>query len=140
MREWKNNEKGMTLIELLAAVAILTVVLSLFATFFIQSSLFTKKNEEAMEATSYVRLVLDELRGNPHSLYSACGVQSFQAGSFPYICEEGSFFESDQFEVRLVVDEVPAIQNETPAYEVKIEIYQSGKKRTETYGLIEVSS
>lgn len=43
-----DNQKGMTLLEVLLSIVILTIVLTSFAGFFSQSALFVKKNEEKM--------------------------------------------------------------------------------------------
>lgn len=43
-----DNQKGMTLLEVLLSIVILTIILTSFAGFFSQSALFVKKNEEKL--------------------------------------------------------------------------------------------
>lgn len=63
-RTWIKNETGLTLIELLGSITILSIVIMTFLAFFIQSAKSTKVSEQMMDATyatqQYVETVYHE--------------------------------------------------------------------------------
>lgn len=72
--KWKlQNEKGMTLVELLIAIVLLGIVLVSFMSFFTQSAKFTAHNNEKLTAVQVAEDVIAEVRqGNlniPSSKY-----------------------------------------------------------------------
>ncbi|MEH7156909.1 type II secretion system protein [Neobacillus drentensis] len=58
-----HSQKGLTLVEVLVSIVLLAVVLTSFLSFFTQSALFTKKNEQKLEtmatAQKYINLIED---------------------------------------------------------------------------------
>jgi len=58
------NEKGFTLVEILAAMTILVIVLISFFTMFSQSALFTRSNEETLRATNLANRAMDIMRAD----------------------------------------------------------------------------
>lgn len=56
------NQKGFTLLELLLSILILTIILVSFMTFFSQSSLFIKKNDEKFNAANTAQYVINMLQ------------------------------------------------------------------------------
>jgi|GEM_PF-3378776 len=57
-----NNQKGFTLVEVLASMVILFIILMTFSGVFSQSALFTQATEESLQATTLVQRVVDEIR------------------------------------------------------------------------------
>ncbi|SHN08345.1 type IV pilus modification PilV family protein [Gracilibacillus kekensis] len=49
--KWIKNEKGLTLVELLASIVILSIIVAAFLTFFINSARTTNVAEEVVDAT-----------------------------------------------------------------------------------------
>jgi prepilin-type N-terminal cleavage/methylation domain-containing protein len=66
-RRWRNkvlvkkldNQRGLTLLEVLLSIVILTIVLTSFAGFFSQSALFVKKNEEKLSTSQTAQQVVN---------------------------------------------------------------------------------
>lgn len=56
------SSQGMTLVELLAAIALLGIVLVTFMTFFVQSAKFTAHNQETLTAVQVAEEIVAELR------------------------------------------------------------------------------
>ncbi|WP_243292072.1 type II secretion system protein [Bacillus sp. FJAT-47783] len=149
MINWKFDESGVTLVELVASITILFIVLSVFATFFTQSALFTKKNEEAISAVNLARLVLEEVREN-HSVipFKTAEYETFNKGDTPhisYVTEDGTFLANEKLRLKLFVEVVTDKQNgesmNLGAYKITIYIVnKKGEIVTDTYGLIEVTS
>lgn len=139
MNVWE-NDKGFTLIEILVSITILSVVLVVFASFFTQSALFTKKNEKEIVALNLARLALEELRQNPQSFSNNEMVfEQFNMEGKPFVSAvkgDGTFQQYDQYRLRLIVTPV----SDMNTYQVKVQILTNdGVTLTETYGLIEVS-
>lgn len=62
MKSHKGNEKGMTLVEILAALVILGIVFIGFMTIFPQMTNFNEKTESKLETMNLARNKLDEIR------------------------------------------------------------------------------
>ncbi|MEH7381981.1 prepilin-type N-terminal cleavage/methylation domain-containing protein [Bacillus sp. JJ1533] len=58
------NEKGVTLIELVASIAILTIILLSFMSFFIMSAKYNGVSSDKMTATNIAREVQEEFKIN----------------------------------------------------------------------------
>lgn len=67
MKSLMQNEKGLTLVELLAALVILGIVLVSVMSFFTQSAKFTASNHETLTAVQVGEEVVSKVR-NIHSL------------------------------------------------------------------------
>ena len=59
-----HNEKGFTLVEVLASLTILFIVFISFFTIFTQSALFTRSNEETLQATNLANRAMDVMRSH----------------------------------------------------------------------------
>ncbi|MCJ1908635.1 type IV pilus modification PilV family protein [Planococcus ruber] len=68
-----NSQKGLTLVEILAATVILGIVLISFMSFFAQSAKFTVHNSEKLTAVEVAEDVMGEIRQGktaiPHNKY-----------------------------------------------------------------------
>lgn len=62
MKSFFHNEKGMTLVELLAALVLLGIVLVTFMSLFTQSAKFTAHNQETLTAVQVGEEVVAEVR------------------------------------------------------------------------------
>jgi prepilin-type N-terminal cleavage/methylation domain-containing protein len=60
-----NNEKGVTLIELLASIVILSIILLSFMTFFTNSFQYNAISSDKMKATNIAREVQEDFKVNP---------------------------------------------------------------------------
>jgi prepilin-type N-terminal cleavage/methylation domain-containing protein len=59
-----HNQKGLTLLEVLLSIVILTIVLTSFAGFFSQSALFVKKNEEKLSTSQTAQQIVNLIEVN----------------------------------------------------------------------------
>lgn len=75
-----NNEKGLTLLEVLLSIVLLVIVLTTFASFFSQSAMFVKKNEDKFSSTQtaqqVVNLIEQELSKSELANSSECQMLS----------------------------------------------------------------
>jgi len=62
VKKYLQNEKGLTLVEILAAVVILAIVLVSFSNFFLQSAKHTKYNNEKLTAVQVAEEVIADVR------------------------------------------------------------------------------
>jgi len=60
------NEKGLTLVEILAAIVILAIVLVSFSSFFLQSAKHTKYNNEKLTAVQIAEEVIADVRSEEY--------------------------------------------------------------------------
>jgi len=58
----RNNEKGFTLVEVLASMVILFIILTTLLGVFAQSATFTKTNEETLLATNLASVAMEAVR------------------------------------------------------------------------------
>ena len=66
LKRYTNNDKGLTLIEILAAVVILSIVLVTFTNLFLQSAKHTKFNNEKLTAVQVAEDVVAKVRANEY--------------------------------------------------------------------------
>lgn len=66
MSKHELNEKGLTLIEIIITVVLLSIVLTAFFTFFIQSTQYSKFNEEKLTSVQVAEDVVAKIR-NMHN-------------------------------------------------------------------------
>ena len=66
-----NNQSGFTLLEVLAAITILSIVLITFFSFFSQGILFSSKNEDKIVAVNLARDVLGVIKTNEQMIDSS---------------------------------------------------------------------
>ena len=62
MKNFIRNDKGLTLVEILAAIVILSIVLITFTNFLFQSTKYTKLNKEKITAIEVAEEVISEVR------------------------------------------------------------------------------
>ena len=65
MKNYIQNAKGLTLVEILAALVILGILLISFSSFFLQSAKNTKYNEEKLTAIDLSEEIVADIRRNP---------------------------------------------------------------------------
>ncbi|MBB6455053.1 type II secretory pathway pseudopilin PulG [Salirhabdus euzebyi] len=137
MKKILQSEKGLTLVELIAAFVIITILLISFFSFFSQGAKYSEINDDSIKASNLARQVLEELRSNNEAM-PVGEYTSFNNTGKPTISlveQNGVFHSNAELKLKLVFsDEV-----NTDLVKVKIEILQvSGKSVTETYGYLEV--
>ncbi len=68
MKDMKQNEKGLTLIEVLASLVILSIILISFSSLLLQATKHTKFNKEKLTEVDIAEEVIGEIRGNDNCL------------------------------------------------------------------------
>lgn len=59
-----DNQDGVTLLEVLLSIVLLTIVLTSFAGFFSQSAMFVKKNEDKLSTSQTAQQIVNFIEGN----------------------------------------------------------------------------
>lgn len=59
-----DDEKGLTLLEVLLSIVLLVIVLTSFASFFTQSAMFVKKNEDKLSTTQAAQQIVNQIEVN----------------------------------------------------------------------------
>jgi len=88
MRKIKMGENGVTLVEILAALVLLSIVLIGFFSFFTQSATFTKHNKEKLTAVQIAEEVIADVRNGKYQ-------------------DDTSIIKGD-YEVNIVIEDGPA--------------------------------
>lgn len=60
----QNNQKGLTLVEILAAITILSIVLLTFSSLFLQSSKFTNSNKDRLSEIEVAEEIVGTIRSS----------------------------------------------------------------------------
>ena len=97
MKRYTNNDKGLTLVEILAAVVILSIVLVTFTNLFLHSAKHTKFNNEKLTAVQVAEDVVAKVRANEYKEKSGG--------------EEFSEIGYDGYEVSIKIEDGPSDVN-----------------------------
>ncbi len=104
----KNKEDGVTLVELLAAIAILSIIVTSFLAFFIQSANTNKQTNEVNEATFIAQGIMEEVTYYSSQDYTVGATEDAIAASeisFPYTLEIKKVDGSSLYQVIVTVSE-----------------------------------
>jgi Prokaryotic N-terminal methylation motif len=137
------DEKGITLVEILASITLLSIILVSIITFFPQVGMNNKHNEEKIQAINLAKKILAVWTDDEDNEVSTF-IKDPDSMPVPYGYEiivpddPGDFYftkvlEGFSVEVKLSKDSA-----ESRLHAVTIQIGQSGKIITETYGYITV--
>ncbi|MCP8617932.1 prepilin-type N-terminal cleavage/methylation domain-containing protein [Salirhabdus salicampi] len=134
-----NNEKGLTLTELLASIVIISIILLSFFSLFAQGATFTQKNDSSIKGTNLAKVVLDELQSKDALPATNGEYTSFNSENNPYINavnEDGTFIDNEKLKLKLIIND----EEHTELRKVKIEIVNQDNTRiTETYKYVGVN-
>lgn len=119
MKKYFNNERGLSLIEVVAAIVLLSIVLFSFFYFFIQNAKLNSNNNEHHTATAVARELSAEITSNCSLVKSATipSICTYSSGStrqgtspngYPYriIHDNISFKETQYYRLRKVTIKV----------------------------------
>ncbi|MGN7388431.1 type II secretion system protein [Sporosarcina sp. SAFN-015] len=140
MKSHKRNEKGMTLVEILAALVILGIVFIGFMTIFPQMTNFNQKTGTKLSAMNEARVLLDNYRNSSYSLSDFTSENGYIDKNETWIRTEKSEFGEVEYRVKKQAA-LPAgdAEGELSLHEVNISIQKDGKVISETFGYVEVS-
>ncbi len=132
------DNKGFTLVEILGAITIISIVLLGLFTLFPQTAYMQNTNEDKLTAVNLSNLVLEDLRNIDETTLSAGTFQQFnQTGSIPIssVNNDGQFLEHPRFRLEIQLESVDDFLR------AMIRIYdENHSELMRTYDLIEVSS
>lgn len=134
---WIRQEKGLTLIELLVSISILSLVLTIFYILFGQMSHFEKQNEESFKATHYGKIVLVELKNNPDQVPKQNkSYETFNDLNAPQVSaveKDGTFKENKGLRLKLDVEK----EQNANLWKITVRVInENGKEMAVTYGYI----
>ncbi|MFD1030436.1 type IV pilus modification PilV family protein [Metaplanococcus flavidus] len=99
MKKYLKNNSGLTLVEILAALVLLSIVLVAFMTFFTQSAKFTAHNHETLTAVQVAEDVVGQLREGEDSILSVgkiCSAEDIENRAFVFSsCENIDDYNDD---------------------------------------------
>lgn len=111
-----DNEKGFTLVEILASITILFIILITFFGFFTQSALFTRTNQEALYATNLANHAMEVIRsGEVDDIENLSATIMEEIG----VNEDYQFIEYEDFSLKLTS---LGVEEDLGLTKVKIEI------------------
>jgi prepilin-type N-terminal cleavage/methylation domain-containing protein len=143
------NEKGITLIEVLAAMAILSIILISIMNFFPQMGMINNHNKEKTQAINTAKLLLNEWKLDS-DLIAALKKEEPQPGDWPGTIptkdvdddgDEFYLFTTDDPKAEIKIWKKPPSNagTQVPAHEIQIKILNdTGKPISETYGYLVV--
>ncbi|XXM71494.1 PulJ/GspJ family protein [Lysinibacillus sphaericus] len=137
-----NNEKGITLVEILVSFTLLSIILVSIFSFFPQVGKSNKQNEEKIQAINLGKKVLagwTDDAGNEVSPFIKDPVSA--AAPYGYQKKESDdsyFYFSKELEGFMVEVKLAKETGEDRPYPVTIQIGKAGRIITETYGYITV--
>lgn len=144
------NNRGMSLVEVLAALVILGIVFVGFMTIFPQMTLFNEKTESKLMTMNLAKTELASIQSSPSSLLNRTPELSINKDYNVYIYKkivEGSIEEPKyEFEVKYTiepelkwigpVDTKPAGHEELNRIEIKVSKVSSDRVISETFGYL----
>ncbi|MGK7377956.1 type IV pilus modification PilV family protein [Planococcus sp. 1R117A] len=145
MKKLKNNEKGLTLVEILATLVLLGIVFVGFMTVFSQMTLFNDKTYTKLDTMNLARQEISEIKGVTYpklitditSTIAATTYDDFSVAADPYFLftknEDGYTYEMRLYKTPKLVGDV----NVASLYQVHLMVKKDNKLNSETYGYIE---
>ncbi|MCM3710754.1 PulJ/GspJ family protein [Sporosarcina luteola] len=139
MRGHEVNEKGMTLVEILAALVILGIVFVGFMSIFPQMTNFNEKTEMKLKSMNEARVLLDSFQKS----YTSNEFKSAFTSEKGYsLINKKEWVRTDgRIEYRIKKDatlEAGDAKGEKSLHEIHISIQKDGKVISKTFGYIEV--
>lgn len=133
MSEFQSNERGVSLVEILAAIVLLSIVLFSFYAFFINSATFTTINKKKLTAVDIAEQVVSDLRKN--TSYE-------QLNEIGYHLENGKYINSSRYtdySISLTFSNIEDIESGLLKVLIEVSTKDTGQKsksvpfRTEIY-------
>lgn len=137
---FKRGNKGFTLIEVLAALVILSIVLLSFFSFFSQSALFTQKNRDKLTAVNLAQDTIVTIKKNTSFFQQS----KTYTTTFPEpersilnVNSTGIFNQQPNYKLQLTISKDSSYH----LYKLYVRILDiNGKQLTETYHYLKGSS
>ena len=127
-KNYVNNESGLTLVEIIAALLILSIILLSFFAFFTQSAKFTKHNKENLTAVQVAEDVVAEIR----PINSIDELEGYTINNGTYV----NSLTYSPFEVKITISDGPVPRLKKANISVKSTstgVIQNKEYRTEMY-------
>lgn len=134
------NKAGFTLIEVLAALVILSIILLSFFSFFSQSALFTQKNRDKLTAVNLAQDTVVAIKKNPSyfqktKTYSTNYTE--QERTILNVNSIGIFDQQPSLKLKLSITKDSSYN----LYKIYVQIFDlKGKQLTETYHYLKGST
>ncbi|WP_153732689.1 type IV pilus modification PilV family protein [Sporosarcina obsidiansis] len=130
-----NNENGMTLVEILAALVILGIVFISFMTIFPQMNNFNNKTETKLVSMNLAKKELQEIKKDSSKLSEENKVEG-TANLYKY-----SIGEKNQYECEVEYTETPDLNKNSSdksvaLNKIQISVKKDGKLISETFGYL----
>lgn len=137
------NERGLTLLEVLLSIVILTIVLVSVMKFFPQMGMMNTQNQEKLESMNLTKKVLIDWQNRDdikHLLKDESGMTEESIEGFKEKTEDHYLFEQsiDGYRVEITIQRASDLESEpTKAHQINIRFFDDKNiKIAETYGYI----
>lgn len=143
--KWRMNERGLSLVEVLASIVILSIVFMGFMAIFPQMTNFNKKTETKLETMNVARQEIVEIQSlvftnplNESQIKSKIGPKTVKSGdNIIASYKKGDYqYEADFYTNADLGNE--ADPDNIALYKVHLKVIVDGKVNSETFGYIEV--
>ncbi|PKR76939.1 hypothetical protein CEY16_14125 [Halalkalibacillus sediminis] len=136
----KRTEKGITLIEVLGAIVILSIVLIGFFSVFVQSAGMHNTNKDASRATNLARLALEDVRDIEEFSLNPGTYNNFNQNgvpTIPSVNSQGYFQKDPEYSLEITFENEP----ETDLILSTVKVYDSDNKMvSKTYDYVGVAN
>ncbi|MET3683126.1 type II secretory pathway component PulJ [Alkalibacillus flavidus] len=130
------NEEGVSLVEVLGALVILSIILIGFFTMFTQTSSMQNVTEDDIKATNLMNIVINDVKDLSLSTDDIGNYNSFD--NLPSVQSDGTLTSNDQFYVEIMITEEPQSTNLLKA---TIKLFnENDQQLTKTYAYVEVDN
>jgi len=138
--KWK-NERGFTLVEILASLTILGIVFISFMTIFPQMSNFNAKTEAKLETLNLAKKELLVWKGNPLPLNKNEDLEDIKEDSLTkpgHVIYEYKYKKEPSFTYRVILKKESDLsttqKGEAQLFRIHITIFKGGREISETFG------
>lgn len=159
MKKYINNEKGVTLVELLASIVILSIILITSITFFTNSFHYNSISSNKLKATNLARETQESFKVNPdmnlelkNLLTQAKGLtgpKTFPKATFPKLkLKQDIQLDSSgtlrlslinpNYQVLVIIDNNPVNDLTSPLYKLQVQVLENTRVLTETFSYFEL--
>jgi prepilin-type N-terminal cleavage/methylation domain-containing protein len=126
MKKFIKNVRGITLIELLISISILSIVLISFFAFFTNTFRFNSLNSDDIQAMNLAREEKELIKTDPF-------IHNWSLHPSGDYYRKNSSYNGTDFDIIISIQHVPVSTAEFPMYLVHIEVQKANKFISETY-------
>jgi prepilin-type N-terminal cleavage/methylation domain-containing protein len=157
MKEFFHRQDGLTLVEVLVSVTILSIVIFTFLSFFTTSAKFNAFSSDKINGTNIAREIHEDFKVNVNKnndlrnlIKEAEGKTTvvYSTSTYPYLNATQDIqldgagmlhleVNYSNYTVKAVIDTHPVLKTTTSLYKLQIQVYKQDKHVSETFAYLE---